>query len=191
MRIRRWKNQKQMMKMNGLVVLQTRKPFSWKIKYCSNLNLTFQDDTCTSLGKLCWMLKMQKQLAVLEVTLTVLENEELDFLSLQIKDHLNPRRQTQKSTRVKKVCHTSISPTAAVIKTANLRFKWTFLKLVIQSLFNHFRVISNEAITVQKMKFSVQDFFRECDQIRRKLQIWSHLVTFHIRLLYITIFTFH
>ena len=144
-----------------------------------------------SLGKLCWMLKMQKQLAVLEVTLTVLENEELDFLSLQIKDYLNPRRQTQKSTRVKKVCHTSIRPTAAVIKTANLRFKWTFLKLVIQSLFNHFRVISNEAITVQKMKFSIQDFFRECDQIRRKLQIWSHLVTFHIRLLYITIFTFH
>ena len=33
MRIRRWKNQKQMMKMNGLVVLQTGKPFSWKIYY--------------------------------------------------------------------------------------------------------------------------------------------------------------
>ena len=25
------------------------------------------------------------------------------------------------------------------------------------------------------MKFSVKDFFSKCDQIRRKLQIWSHL----------------
>ena len=28
--------------------------------------------------------------------------------------------------------------------------------------------------TTQKMKFSVKDFFSKCDQIRRKLQIWSH-----------------
>ena len=26
------------------------------------------------------------------------------------------------------------------------------------------------------MKFSIKDFFRECDQIRRKLGIWSHLL---------------
>ena len=26
------------------------------------------------------------------------------------------------------------------------------------------------------MKFSVKDFFSKCDQIRRKLQIWSHLL---------------
>ena len=161
------------------------------ITYCSNLNLTYQDDTRTNLRRLCWMLKMQKQLAVLEVTLTVSENEEPDILSSQMWDHLNPRWQAQKSTRVKKVCHISISPTAAVIKTINLHFKWTFLKLVIQSLFNHFRIISTEAMTVQKMKFSIKDFFSECDQIRRKLRIWSHLVTFRIRLLYITIFTFH
>ena len=25
------------------------------------------------------------------------------------------------------------------------------------------------------MKISIKDFFSECDQIRRKLQIWSHL----------------
>ena len=30
--------------------------------------------------------------------------------------------------------------------------------------------------TAQKMKFFVKDFFSECDQIRRKLQIWSHLI---------------
>ena len=30
--------------------------------------------------------------------------------------------------------------------------------------------------TAQKMKFSVKNFFRMCDQIRRKLWIWSHLL---------------
>ena len=29
--------------------------------------------------------------------------------------------------------------------------------------------------TVQKMKFSIKDFFSKYDQIRRKLRIWSHL----------------
>ena len=28
--------------------------------------------------------------------------------------------------------------------------------------------------TAQKMKFSIKDFFSKCDQIRRKLRIWSH-----------------
>ena len=30
--------------------------------------------------------------------------------------------------------------------------------------------------TAQKMKFSIKDFFSNCDQIRRKLQTWSHLL---------------
>ena len=29
--------------------------------------------------------------------------------------------------------------------------------------------------STQKMKFSIKDFFSKCDQIRRKLRIWSHL----------------
>ena len=29
--------------------------------------------------------------------------------------------------------------------------------------------------TAQKMKFSIKDFFSKCDQIIRKLRIWSHL----------------
>ena len=29
--------------------------------------------------------------------------------------------------------------------------------------------------TAQKMKFSIKNFFSKCNQIRRKLQIWSHL----------------
>ena len=31
--------------------------------------------------------------------------------------------------------------------------------------------------TAHKMKFSIKDFFSKCDQIRRKLQIWSYLLT--------------
>ena len=30
--------------------------------------------------------------------------------------------------------------------------------------------------TAQKIKFSITDFFRKCDQIRTFLQIWSHLL---------------
>ena len=30
--------------------------------------------------------------------------------------------------------------------------------------------------TAQKMKFSIKDFFSKCDQIHRKMQIWSHLL---------------
>ena len=30
--------------------------------------------------------------------------------------------------------------------------------------------------TAQKMKFSIKDFSSKCDQVRRKLRIWSHLL---------------
>ena len=30
--------------------------------------------------------------------------------------------------------------------------------------------------TPQKMKFAIKDFFSKCDQIRRKLRIWSQLL---------------
>ena len=33
----------------------------------------------------------------------------------------------------------------------------------------------NTTITAQK-KFSIKDFFSKCDQILRKLRIWSHLL---------------
>ena len=36
--------------------------------------------------------------------------------------------------------------------------------------------ISCSINTVQKMKFSIKDFFSKCDQIRRKLRIWSYLL---------------
>ena len=31
-------------------------------------------------------------------------------------------------------------------------------------------------IIAQKIKFYVKDFFSKCDQMRRKLRIWSHLL---------------
>ena len=30
--------------------------------------------------------------------------------------------------------------------------------------------------TAQKMKFSIKDFFRKCNQKTQELQIWSHLL---------------
>ena len=38
------------------------------------------------------------------------------------------------------------------------------------------------ALTAQEMKFSIKDFFSKCDQIRRKLQILSHLLKKHSHL---------
>ena len=34
----------------------------------------------------------------------------------------------------------------------------------------------HRATTAQKMNFSIKGFFSKCDQIRRKLRIWSHLL---------------
>ena len=31
-------------------------------------------------------------------------------------------------------------------------------------------------VTAQKMKFSIKEFFSQCDQIRKQLQIWSHFL---------------
>ena len=37
-------------------------------------------------------------------------------------------------------------------------------------------LISTGIDTEQKLKFSINGFFSKCDQIRRKLRIWSHLL---------------
>ena len=36
-------------------------------------------------------------------------------------------------------------------------------------------VACNMQDTAQKIRFSIKDLFSKCDQIRRKLRIWSHL----------------
>ena len=37
-------------------------------------------------------------------------------------------------------------------------------------------LLSQTNNTAQKMKFSIKDLFSKCDEIRRKLRIWSHLL---------------
>ena len=39
-----------------------------------------------------------------------------------------------------------------------------------------FHQAAHHDLTAQKTKFSITDFFSKCDQIRRKLRIWSHLL---------------
>ena len=38
------------------------------------------------------------------------------------------------------------------------------------------RRIRGDSFTAQKLKFPIKDSFSKCDQIRRKLGIWSHLL---------------
>ena len=40
----------------------------------------------------------------------------------------------------------------------------------------HSEIQNLETNTAQKIKFSIQDFFSKCDQIRSFLRIWSHLL---------------
>ena len=42
--------------------------------------------------------------------------------------------------------------------------------------FSYFLQVYNKGNTAQKMKFSFKHFFSKCNQIRRKLRIWSHLL---------------
>ena len=46
-------------------------------------------------------------------------------------------------------------------------------KLLLLSFAN---VLSNKHSTAQVIKFSIKDFCSKCDQIRRELRIWSHLL---------------
>ena len=41
---------------------------------------------------------------------------------------------------------------------------------------NLHETLSALCITAQKITFSIKNFFGECDQIHRKLRIWSHLL---------------
>ena len=36
--------------------------------------------------------------------------------------------------------------------------------------------VARTSDATQKMKFSIREFFSKCDQIRRKLRVWSHLL---------------
>ena len=47
----------------------------------------------------------------------------------------------------------------------------TFVLIIAIYSFN-----SQASNTARKIKFSIIDLFSKCDQIRRKMQIWSHLL---------------
>ena len=55
---------------------------------------------------------------------------------------------------------------------------WLFQRKIFFRALRPFVAFNNNPIilTAQKMKFSIRDFFSKCDQIRRKLQIWSDLL---------------
>ena len=47
----------------------------------------------------------------------------------------------------------------------------------LQKIFKQiFLIMARDRYTAQKMKFYIRDFSSKCDQIRRKLGIWSHLL---------------
>ena len=65
-------------------------------------------------------------------------------------------------------CNTGTSRVNAMDSSAKVQ--WSF------SLVDLTEAYSEPSHTTQKMKFSIKDFFSKCDQIRRKLRIWSHLL---------------
>ena len=48
-----------------------------------------------------------------------------------------------------------------------------YLLDVLENVFRRYR---NGTLTTPKTKLSIKDFFSKCDQIRRFLGIWSHLL---------------
>ena len=50
------------------------------------------------------------------------------------------------------------------------RFVFCFITFILEKSASH------RTLTARKMEFSIKDFFSKCDQIHRKLQIWSHFL---------------
>ena len=79
----------------------------------------------------------------------------------------------------------SDSPKTESLET-DLKTLWDLETLGIiqkeKSMHDHFNERRHETNlpfkinTAQKMTFSIKDFFSKCDQIRRNLRIWSHLL---------------
>ena len=59
-----------------------------------------------------------------------------------------------------------------------LRVIWNLDILMKKTQCNRILILKyfDWSITAQKMKFFIKDFFSKCDQICRKLWIWSHLL---------------
>ena len=54
---------------------------------------------------------------------------------------------------------------------SNVSYEQRFLRAISQ----FFETVTL-ATTTEKMKFPIKDFFSKCDQIRKKLRIWLHLL---------------
>ena len=70
-------------------------------------------------------------------------------------------------------------------KSITIGWMWSGMSSHVQTCLNVSRgelgwsrgdKVTLRIVTTQKMKFSIKEFFSKCDQIRRKLRIWSHLL---------------
>ena len=73
------------------------------------------------------------------------------------------------------VIHFSFHRTVWIIEKNPVRNNMKVLFFHIFCIF-YFGLSSWVTFTALKMKFSIGDFFNKCDQICRKLRIWSHLL---------------
>ena len=71
-------------------------------------------------------------------------------------------------------CLTKSHPRRLSRKSINCSILHQFA-LLIPTL-SHWQGVFQNFHTVQKMKFSIKDFFSKCDQIRRLLRIWWNLL---------------
>ena len=63
-----------------------------------------------------------------------------------------------------------------LLKITQIFFRWKLNEWKILNFGTLKKTRNSLDITTQKMKFSIKDFFSKCDQIRRKLPIWSYLL---------------
>ena len=74
-----------------------------------------------------------------------------------------------------------LAPTFNILFTQLRATSFLFFKSYVQHQFiktlcSFYVAYGPSNCTAQKMKFSIKDFFRKCNPIRRKLRIWSHLL---------------
>ena len=62
-------------------------------------------------------------------------------------------------------------------KRTNIFLRWLFVHVLNSEFSLAINVDMKQRYTVhKKMIFSIKDFVKKCDQVRKKLRIWSHLL---------------
>ena len=59
------------------------------------------------------------------------------------------------------------------VNTSNIHTTYKFLG---EEPCNKMELEINRLLLLLNMNFSIKDFFSKCDQIRRKVRVWSHLL---------------